>query len=385
MGRQSRIRKEPVMGEGTTWVGLDVHKERIFAAMLRPGAKTASEWEMGHTVQELRRLARKLVRESGGDVVCCYEAGACGFAPQRVLVQGGVRCLVIAPSLIPVKPGERIKTDRRDARKLVMHLRAGNLTEVTPPTSDEESVRDLCRCREDVRQDLMRCRHRLGKLLLRRGLVYGEGRAWTAKHRQWLRRVQLEHAAAQAVFNDYLLAIEQMEERLTTVEAALAECAAQEPYRTPVAWLRCLRGIETVTAMTIVAELFNFRRFTSPRELMAYLGLVPSEHTSYPRQHRGAITKAGNTHVRRVLVEAAWHYQHRPGVSVDLARRRRGQPAWVIAVADRAQARLHRRYMRLAYGRGKHKNTTIVAVARELVGFIWVILSHPSNDAQVAA
>lgn len=372
------------MGEGSTWVGLDVHKERIFVSMLRPGASEPVEWETPHTSAELRRLGRKLVRESGGDLVCCYEAGACGFAPQRALQQQDVRCLVIAPSLVPRKPGERVKTDRRDARKLAENLRAGTLTEVHPPTPEDEAVRDLCRCREDARQDLMRCRHRMNKLLLRRGIVFREGKAWTVRHRQWLRRVQLEHAAEQAVFNDYLLAIEQLEERLKAIEAKLGECAEQEPYRTPVRWLRCLRGFETISAMTVVAELFDFRRFTSPRDLMGYLGLVPSEDSSFPRQRRGAITKAGNTHVRRLLIEAAWHYQHRPGVGVALARRRRGQPEWVIAVADRAQVRLHRRYVRLAYSRGKHKNTAIVAVARELVGFIWAVLFsglHPKEAA----
>jgi transposase len=363
------------MRESSTFVGLDVHKERIFAAMLVPGAEVARMWEMPHTSQELGRLSRRLLRESGGDVLCCYEAGPCGFAPQRELQRHGVRCLVIAPSLVPVKPGERVKTDRRDARKLAINLRAGSLTEVHPPTPEEEAVRGLCRCREDARHDLMRCRHRMNKLLLRCGIVFREGRAWTVKHRQWLRRIVFDHAAAQATFDDYLLAIEQLEERVKGIEAKLAELAEQEPYRTPVGWLRCLRGLETISAITIVAELFDFRRFLSPRDLMAYLGVVPSEHSSFPQQRRGAITKAGNTHVRRLLIEAAWHYQHRPGVGAALARRRRGQPAWVIALADRAQVRLHRRYVRLAYGRGKEKNKAIVAVARELVGFIWAILS----------
>jgi len=362
------------MANGVTCVGLDAHKESIQVAMLVPGRREPLEWQLANEPQAVRRLAKKLLQGAPEDVVCCYEAGPCGYALQRQMQAVGVRCQVVAPSLIPVKPGERVKTDRRDARKLADLLRAGLLTEVHPPTVEEEAARDLCRCREDAKEDLLRSRHRLVKMLLRRGRVWIAGkRTWTKAYYEWLRGLRFELPADQAVFEDYLLAIEQIEERIARVDIKLEAMAQEEPYREPVGWLRCFRGIDTVTAMTLVAELHDFRRFHSPRELMAYLGLVPSEHSSGGSQRRGSITKAGNSHVRRVLVETAWHYRHAPALSKKYRRRRRGQPAWILAVADRAQQRLHRRYVRLC-ARGKPHNKVTVAIARELVGFIWVAL-----------
>jgi len=362
------------MSEGISFAGLDVHKKSISVALLKPGAREPIEWQQANDAQSVKRLVRKLKREGGETVRCCYEAGPCGFGLQRTLCSAGIECEVIAPALIPRKPGERIKTDRRDARKLAELHRADLLTAVRAPTPEEESVRDLCRCRDDVREELMSARHRLGKFLLRRDLRYGEGRAWTQKHRRWLKSVQFEHRAAKATFDSYLHAIEVLEERMRAVDKELAAVAAEEPYREPVAWLRCFHGIDTVTAMTIVAELHNFRRFETPRALMAYLGLVPGEHSSGAKTSRGSITKAGNKHVRRILIETAWHYRHKPTVGANLRRRREGQPAAVIAIADRAQHRLHRRYWRLLLHNNKVPNKAVVAVARELVGFLWAAL-----------
>lgn len=362
------------MTNGITCVGLDAHKESIQVAMLVPGRSEPVEWQLANEAQAVRRLAKKLLRDAAEDVVCCYEAGPCGYALQRQIQGVGVRCQVVAPSLIPVKPGERIKTDRRDARKLADLLRAGLLTEVHPPTVEEEAARDLCRCREAAKEDLLRSRHRLVKMLLRRGTVWIAGkRTWTKAHREWLRGLRFERLGDRAAFEDYLLAIEQIEERIARLDAKLEGLAQEEPYRDPVGWLRCFRGIDTVTAMTLVTELHDFRRFHSPRELMAYLGLVPSEHSSAGSRRRGSITKAGNCHIRRVLVEAAWHYRHAPALSKKYRRRRRGQPTWTLALADRAQQRLHRRYLRLS-ARGKPHNKVAVAIARELVGFIWAAL-----------
>jgi len=361
------------MSEGITYVGMDAHKKSITVAMLLPGEETSSLWELRNEAKAIRSLTRKLKREGPGEVVCCYEAGPCGYALQREIQGRGIRCMVVAPSLIPRKPGERIKTDKRDADKLAKLLRAGMLTEVSPPTSEEEAVRDLCRCREDAKEDLERARHRLVKMLLRRGLIYGQGRAWTKGHRNWLRNIEWDFDADRAVFNDYLYAIEQLEERLKGLTEKLEAEAKQPAYAEPVAQLRCFRGIDTVTAITIVAELHGFGRFTSPRELMAYLGLVPSEHSSGGTERRGAITKAGNGHVRRVLVEASWHYRHRPAVGVKLRKRREGQDEKVIAIADRAQQRLYRRYWHFV-ARGKEVNKAVTAVARELAGFIWAVL-----------
>lgn len=363
------------MEQGTTYVALDAHKGPIMVAMQLPGQTEIVEWETVNEPSAIRRMVRKVERLAPGEVRFCYEAGACGYALQRRVEAAGKRssCAVVAPSLIPRKPGDRIKTDRRDARKLLGLFRAELLTEVMPPSEDDEAVRDLCRAREDAKQDLTRCRHRLGKMLLRRGLNYSAGKkAWTQAHRVWLRGLRFERAEGQAVFDDYLLAVEQLEERLRGFDLRLAEVAQSEPYAERVGWLRCFRGIDTITAVTILAELHDFRRFESPRGLMAYLGLVPSEHSSAGNTKRGGITKAGNSHARRVLVESSWHYRHRPGVGA-LRKRREGQPARVIAIADKAQQRLNRRYRRMT-AMGVPTPKVATAIARELVGFIWSVL-----------
>jgi len=265
------------MGNAITHVGLDVHKSSISAALLASGSTQVVEWKLANEPGEVRRLVRRLKREGQGEVLCAYEAGPCGYELQRQMAKEGVQCLVVAPSLIPRKPGDRIKTDRRDARKLAELLRAGMLTEVCPPTPSEEAVRSLCRAREDARIDLMRARHRLSKMLLRRGLHFSQGKAWTDKHRAWLWSLVLDHPAEKAVLDDYLLAVDQVTERLKSLDRQLSDLAGQEPHRERVGWLRCFRGIDTVTALSIVAELYGVERFARPRSLMAYLGLVPSE------------------------------------------------------------------------------------------------------------
>lgn len=373
------------MQKGTTHVGMDVHRKDIAVAMLVPGSSEPVSWTVANEETAVRRLAKKLKRESSGEVVCAYEAGACGYALQRQLRGHGIACQVVAPSLIPRKPGEHIKTDRRDARKIAEMLRAGLLTEVRPPTVEEEAIRDLCRCREDARHDLLQARQRLLKMLLRQGLIFTETRHWTYKHRAWLRGLTLENETSQAVYVDYLVTVEMLEERKRGLEEKLLEVAQTEPYAEPVGWLRCFRGIETVTAITLLAELHDFRRFTAPRQLMAYLGLVPREHSSGDSTRRGGLTKAGNSHARRLLVEAAWHYRLRPAVGYELRRRRQGQPAEIIALADRAQRRLHRRWTRLVYGRSKSPNKATVAVARELVGFVWAALYLYPEERRIKA
>jgi len=360
------------MKQITTYVGVDAHKKDLFIAMLIGDQSTPVTWQLANEPNAVRRLVRKLERDAPGPVRMCYEAGPCGYALQRQATTPRVSCQVIAPALIPRKPGERIKTNRRDARKLAELLRAGLLTEVRPPTPEEEAVRDLCRARDDAREDLHRCRHRLGKLLLRRGLHY-HGRNWTRAHRRWIDSLEWTHPAERPVVDDYLLAIDQLEARLIELDARLGEIAATEPYREPVGWLRCFRGIDTLTAILILAELHDFRRFHSPRALMAYLGLVPGEDSTGEKHRRGRITRTGNALVRRLLVETAWHYQHRPGVGVTLLRRRKGQPGRVIAIADKAQQRLCRRFRRLAEHH-KPAPKIAVAIARELAGFLWAAL-----------
>ena len=362
------------MGKSITYVALDAHKATIQVAMLVPGSEAPIEWSTPHEGAALRRMVKRIQREAPGAVRVCYEAGPCGYALQRTLKELGLECIVIAPSLIPVRPGDHIKTDRRDARKLAGLFRAGLLTEVHPPTAGDESIRDLCRCREDAKEDLLRARHRLAKMLLRRGLHWEGGKSnWSVSHRTWLRTLNFEHPADRIVFGDYLMALEQLEERIRGLDAALSSAAEQEPYRAPVGALRCFRGIDTVTAVTVVAELHDFRRFQSPRELMAYLGMVPSEHSSSEKRRQGSITKAGNSHARRVVVESAWHYRHPPSIGKVLRKRREGQPSTVISIADNASQRLHRRFTRLQ-ARGKAGGKVVVAVARELVGFLWAAL-----------
>jgi transposase len=363
------------MSEVITQVGIDAHKKDLFVAMLIGREKTAVTWQLANEPNAVRRLVRKLEREAPGPVRVFYEAGPCGYALQRQMTTSRVSCDVIAPALIPRKPGERVKTNRRDARKLVELGRAGLLTAVQPPTPEDEAVRDLARARDDAREDLQRCRHRLGKLLLRRGLHYS-GRNWTCAHRAWIATLEWTHAAERAVVDDYLLAIDHTAARLLELDARLAEIAETEPYRKPVGWLRCFRGIDTLTAMLILAELHDFRRFASAPALMAYLGLVPGEDSSGEKHRRGRITRTGNALVRRLLVEVAWHYQHRPSVGVALARRRKRQPSRVIAIADKAQQRLCRRFRKLA---AEHKPAPkiAVAIARELAGFLWAALQPP--------
>jgi transposase len=369
-----------VSSNGITWVGLDAHKKWINVVMLVPGREEPVSWQEANEENTVRRLARRLNREAPGEVRSCYEAGPLGYVLQRELEAQGVVCEVVAPSLIPIKPGDRIKTDWRDARKLAELLRAGLLTEVQPPNEADEALRDLCRGRDSVRQDLMRARHRMSKFLLRRGYRYHDTqRHWGVRHMAWLRPLRFEEAAAQAIFDHYLLTIDHLDERLRQVDAHLGVFGGQEPYRQPVAWLRCFRGIDTVTAVSLVAELHDFRRFRSARALMAYLGLVPSERSSGEQRRQGGITRAGNLHVRRLLVEAAWHHRHRPVLSQPLRKRREGQPATIITIADRAQERLYARFMRMTR-RGIHYNKTVVAMARELVGYLWATL-HP-RDAE---
>lgn len=369
------------MDKGTTHVALDDSKRRIVAGILRPGDTQPELREIPNEPQYIRRLFERLKRE--GPVVACYEAGVSGYDLYRQLTALGVPCQVMAPGLTPRRPGQRIKTDRRDAGKLVRLFRAGELTPIHVPDEAEEAVRDLVRCRDDVRRDVLRWRHRLLKLLARHGRVYQAGRHWTHPHWRWLSAQRFDLPPLQRTFEATVFALEQALSRLAELDRELAAIAEQAPYREPVGWLRCFRGIDTLSAMILVAEIVDFQRFQRPRKLMAYLGLVPSEYSSGATERRGALTKAGNTHVRRALIEAAWHYRHRPALSPALAARSHGQPREVVMQAWRAQQRLHRRYRHLI-GHGKRPPVAVAAVARELVGFVWAAMTRPSAAVQVA-
>jgi transposase len=361
------------MAQSTTIVAFDQHAATTVAAVLLPGQRTPALHSLTSDSPTILRFVRRLRTTA---VHCCYEAGPCGFELQRALTAAGVACEVIAPALIPRRPGDRVKTDRRDATQLAVLYRAGALTPIHIPTEQEEAARDLLRCREDIRVDLLRARHRLSKFLLRHGRRFtATKKAWTKRHAAWLQTQQWPLAALAQTHRAYVRAVEEAVGRLQAVEAELRDLLTIEPLRTRVERLRCFRGIDDLTALTIAAELGDARRFPSAPRLMAFTGLVPSEYSSGATRARGRITKTGNAHVRRVLVESAWHYRHHPFLGRALRLRQRGAPAPVIDQAWHAQHRLHRRYRRLA-ARGKTKQHIVTAVARELTGFLWAALTH---------
>jgi transposase len=360
------------MAKSTTIIAFDQHAATTVAAVLLPNQRTPALQQLMSDVPTILRVVERVRRT--GPVQCCYEAGPCGFELQRALAAKAIPCDVIAPALIPRRPGDRIKTDRRDAGQLAVLYRAGALTAIHIPTQQEEGARDLLRCREDIQVDLLRARHRLSKFLLRHGRRFTTTKtAWTVRHRQWLQAQHWPLPALAQTHRAYIRAVDEALARLETVNEDLRDLLAIEPLRTRVVRLRCFRGIDDLTALTIAAELGDARRFPSASRVMAFTGLVPSEHSSGTKQARGAITKTGNAHLRRVLVESAWQYRHHPFVGRALRARQRGAPIDTIDRAWHAQQRLCRRYRRLAV-RGKPKQHIVTAVARELAGFLWATL-----------
>lgn len=355
------------MSEGIAFVGLDVHQAQSVAAVL-----DAVSGEL--RVERLRGVPGDVVpvflEGLGRPVRAVYEAGPTGFGLAREAVARGLDLRVIAPGSIPRAPGDRVKTDRRDAQRLVRLFAAGELSFSFVPSVEEECFRDLVRCIDDARKDLMRSRHRLSKFLLRRGLRFA-GRAWTQPHQRWLGKLDFEDALSRAVFVDYCCAIDALVHRRGELIAVLEDAVASSPHAEAIARLRCFRGINTLTAAGLCAELGNFERFAKPGLLSGFLGIVPSEYSSSDKRIQGQITKAGPTHARRLLVEAAHHYRRRPRVGGELAARQAGQDPRVVQVAWRAQRRLHSRWAHLAGERGKPTGTVAVACARELAAFCW--------------
>ena len=361
--------------QSTPLIAFDQHAASTVAAVLLPGHRTPALHTLTSDSPTILRFVKRLQR-TVGPMSCCYEAGPCGFELQRALTTEGIHCEVIAPALIPRRPGDRIKTDRRDAAQLAVLYRAGALTAIHVPTDQEEAVCDLLRCREDIRTDLLRARHRLSKFLLRHGRRFTATKsAWSLRHHAWLRAQTWPLAALTQTHEAYLRAVDEAVARLHAVEAQLQALVTLEPLHTQVQRLRCFRGMDDLTALTIAAELGDPHRFPSARGLMAYVGLIPSEHSSGTKRARGAITKTGNAHIRRVLVEAAWHYRHHPFIGKQLRRRQLGASESAKQHAWRAQHRLYRRYQRLA-ARGKPKQHVVTAIARELTGFVWATLTQ---------
>ena len=371
------------------FIGLDVHAETIAVAVAESGGEVRSLGTIPNRPESVARLIKKLGKPE--QLRACYEAGPTGYVLYWQLAQLGVKCEVVAPTLIPVKAGDRVKTDRRDAEKLARCHRAGDLTAVWVPDAAHEALRDLVRARLAAKRDQLRARHRLGKFLLRQGRRAPEGiTAWANKHLTWIKQQRFEHTAQQVTLVDYLHEVEHVAERIIRLERSIDVAVQSMPamQQAVIAGLQCLRGVAKVSAVTLVSELGQLSRFAAARQLMGYAGMVSREHSSGPRINRGSISKAGNAHLRRIVIEAAWNYRHPPALGSTLRARQNGASEPVKAIAWRAQHRLYQRY-RALMGRGKPKQKVVTALGRELLGFIWAIgceieRSH-SEEARLAA
>jgi transposase len=354
------------------WIGIDDHADKWTIAHYEGmNEEPTREWELMPSESGYRKLIGWL-KGLGGEVRVVYEAGPCGYDMYRRLRRSGLTCDVAAPSLTPRKPGDRVKTNRRDARKLARLHRARELTLIVVPDQRQEAVRDLVRAREAAQKDVLAARHQLSKLLLRYGHRYRDGKQWTRGHWAWIGQVTLPEEPSNEVKKRFVQTIDTRVEVVADYDRLIAEQASSVEYAPLVAALSVLRGVDRLTAMTILVELGDLRRFTTARQVMAALGLVPGEDSTGDKIKRLSITKTGNAHVRRVIVEAGWQYQRVIRNGPRIKQRRKGQPAELIAIADKCDARLHRRFTRLT-SRGKRSVVAVVAVARELAGFIWAI------------
>ncbi len=371
------------MSASIIYLGVDVHKDSLMIAVLPADAPAPIQVDrLPNDPRKLRSYLARLATQ--GTLRCCYEASGAGYVLQRLLLSWGYACEVIAPSLIPQRPGHQRKHDRYDARQLARLYRAGELTVIHIPTEAEERVRDLVRCRAAFQRDLIRVRQRVIKFLRRRGYEYRRGKIhWTQAHRRWLGELLIEGtlpAEDATVLGETLGLITYLEQRRAELDRQIATLALTPALQPQVARLQCFRDLDTHAAVVLATELGDWRRFTTAGQLMAYLGLVPREDSSGAREHRGAITKAGNAYCRHVLVQAAWAYRHRPTVGRALRTRQAGQPPRVVSHSWKAQHRLHQLYRRVLARRGAP--VAVIAVARELVGFLWAVMHQ---DALAAA
>lgn len=371
------------MKKYSKFIGLDVHKADISVGTADAGRGEAGFYgTIENASHAYLKLAKKLSK-GGEGVLFCYEAGPCGYGIYRQLTKAGYDCVVIAPSLIPKKAGDRVKTDRRDAVSLARLLRAGELTSIWVPDREQEAMRDLTRAREDMKGMERKSRQRLGGFLLRHGKVYPGRSKWTKTYFRWLESLRFETAAQQIVFQEYIDMVKHTQERVASMEEEIRKALESWTLQPIVEGLMALRGIDLVAAMTIVAELGDLSRFESPGQLMSHLGLVPSEHSSGERKKRGGITKTGNGHVRRVLVEASWCYRLPARKTAHLRRKAEKASKAVQEIAWKAQKRLCSRYWYLI-NKGKLHVKSCTAVARELVGFIWAIACEVMGKVAVS-
>lgn len=352
------------------YVGMDVHKETIAIAVMRDSNRNVEfERQIRNEPGQVKKFFNRL-KEKEQAIIACYEAGPCGYTLYRLLEELEITCYVAAPSLLPRKPGDRIKTDRRDAVLLAKALRNQEITPVHVPSRSDESVRDYLRFCNDMRTDLKRQKQRLLQFLLRNGKRYDAGKSyWTGAHRTWMKNLSFEEELHKTIFEEYYTVIVELEEKIERLKEKIEELGAEERYAKKVSTLKCFKGVNTLTALTFVSEIGDFRRFGKAHEFMAYLGLVPSEHSSGEKKRVGSITKAGNSRLRKLLIEAGWHYRHY-GPSKRLTARRKEQPIEVIAYADKAGKRLTKKYHKLVFQK-KIPQKAVTAVARELAGFIW--------------
>ena len=365
----------PAAAPSIIYLGMDVHKDSITIAVLPASAKTPTHLDrLPNDLAKLKRYLERLARQ--GELRSCYEASGAGYVLHRALREWGYACEVIAPSLIPKRAGVQRKHDKRDAAELARLYRAGELVPVRIPSEAEERVRDIVRCRETFQREILKSRHYILKFLARRGFVYRDGTNWCTPHLRWLEHLTSETSplapADRLVFREYHALLAYKLQRREALDRQIEQLALTSAFAPAVARLQCFRGIGLRAAMVLATEIVDWRRFERPGQLAAYLGLVCRETSSGPRERKGAITKAGNSHCRHVLVQAAWCYHYRPNLSVEIRRRQEGQPPAVIAHAWKAQQRLHQRYEHLSYR--KRPQIAVVAVARELVGFLWAVM-----------
>ena len=370
------------MNDNTKYVGLDVSKEKIAVAIADEGREKPRYWGM---VRNDAKAIRKVMAKLGAPerLEVCYEAGPTGYGLYRLLLSMGVECTVVAPTLIPKRAGDRVKTDRRDAMRLAQLFRAGELVSVHVPTEEDEALRDLVRAREDTKEDQLRTQHRLTKLLLRHDIKPPKDvkRKWTKKYWEWLNQLTFKHQALSVAFQEYLQTLNEIKQRLKRLEKEIHAQATESDHAPLIQALQTLRGVAEITATSLVAEVGSFRRSSRAPQFMGYTGAVPSEVSSGESRRQGNITKTGNNHIRRLLIEASWSYRYKPALKGALLKRQEDQPADIQAISWKAQHRLHDKYFRML-SKGKSGGKAVTAVARELAGFIWAIAQEVEQPAQ---
>jgi transposase len=360
------------------YIGMGVHKDSVQMAVFEQnGDEPIYERKLNNDTDLLVKEAKRFSHK--GETEAAYEAGCLGYVIQRAFEKAGIACHVLPANKLAKKRGDRIKTDKRDARLIGRELRSKSIRPISVPDDADEATRDLLRCREDVNEDLRRAKQRLSKFLLRHGHCYpvAQGSHWTVKHWQWMDKIVFTQEYQRIVYEEYRSQILAMEERLKRLSRQVEEAAESSQYKEAVNKLRAFKGIDYIIALALICEIGDFQRFGSAKAFMSYLGFVPSENSSGPKRHQGGITKAGNGHLRKLLVEGAWHYTRNARSGKRLEQRRRDMPPGIVAIADRALSRLHKKYIRLLMN-GKHKNTAVTAVARELAGFIWAVQVSPA-------